>query len=96
MPILSRDAARNFWESMLSRGNDCKARLSAILPVETEKKRERESMCWRLKREREREIVCVCVCVRVDKRENEGEGKADNSTKLRTGRRQRQLRHAAN
>lgn len=70
---------------MLSRGNDCKAQLSAILPIDRDRKREKA---------REGEDVRE-IGERVDKRENEGESKADNSTKLRTGRWQR-LRHAAN
>jgi len=69
---------------MLSRGNDCKAQLSAILPIDRDRKRGKEEG------ENVREIG-----ERMDKRENEGESKADNSTKLRTGR-WRWLRHAAN
>lgn len=40
--IARRRVARNFSVPMLSRGNDCKAQLSAILPIDRDRKRGRE------------------------------------------------------
>jgi len=90
--IASRRAARNFSESMLSRGNDRAARSSAISPADRDGEKEaneveRERRKGETRALREGFDGGGSTRARVKRGENEGESKADNSAKLRTGRR---------